>query len=330
MMIRRVPTLILTLALTAPLTLAADTPPATSLPFLTVAPPAPQDQFYPIRLDRRTPVGARFDITASGTLKQTGVILSDGHEVPIPNAPVADLSIDFAARARTDAVDPRGKPTRITYTLDHCTIRATDGPTGGNERHLGDPGTVIVATLHGKQTDFQTDGHPLDAQALLALRSILSLPVGNGDDAAFGSALPRRPGNTWTADPHLAAQDLAQKGITIDPAHVRAATTFTGLQLDGETLCESIRVDVSASNFQLPRNPAAPPGFRTTRTVMLAEMVGLYPQDLDQPRLAESRTMTLDTYMSRPPTTAAGRPMVVRFRQQRTMTLHRTPIKTPE
>lgn len=279
---------------------------------------------YPIRLDRPSELGAKYVISAAGTVKQTGVLFSNGRELPLPDDTDYELTLQFKGDARIDAVDTRGRPTRITYHVAQCVLSAPTAK-GKSEKIVAEPGSILVAKLVDQDTTFEIAGKELDSQSLTALKATLAIPAGKSDEETFGSTDPRKPGESWPISATRAAAGFTERGLNVAAANIQGTTTFAEIVTRQNIPCASIRIDMTARGLK-PAPGAEPPGFKTDGGAIAAQMSALYPLDTALPRLTESRSMTMDTYMTRPGTPGKDATHI-RIRQQRSMNLERTLVK---
>jgi hypothetical protein len=321
------PAILFTAALLSitPQLLAEDAPaPAPPKPLQIPAPP-PSPKTYPIRLDRPLAAGSKFKIVASATVRQNSVILAKGREIPAPDDAGLELGLQFQAVARIDAVDPAGRPTKVSYKVDRCVVQTRDAASRPVDKVAVEPGQNLIAKLGEQSTTFEVDNKPVDEQANVLLQTALSLNTGKSDEQTYGSTRGRLPGESWPLDPNRAAASLAERGLTVNPANVRGSTTLAAPQDYNGVPAALIKIEMSAAALKFPPGAdVGPAGFKTDHASLAATMSAVYPLDLEQPRLTESRSMTMDTYFFRG--AAGGDRTQLRQRMQRAMTLERTPV----
>lgn len=289
-----------------PPAVAAPAPqPVAAPPVVAAGAPAailpPADGRYPIQLERRAVAGFVYRVRAHGA-KTTK------RDTRIPGRPAQSeteqLSIDLEGLVRITTVDERGDATRLDVQVGQCRTER-----GGVAEVLLSPGTVVTVESMPRPAKgrFVVDGREVDGQLSDYLEILFSRShAATSDDDAFGTPLPRRPGERWQTNSALIASELAAEIPGLTPADVRGRATFHGpAEHQGlPALDVGVQLEIRARAM-----PNLPPGTVLDRGDMRMEMRGLFPRDPTLAPLRDRATMAVRARLRVP--TAVGMATVV-------------------
>jgi hypothetical protein len=224
-----------------------------------------------IVLDRPERVGGLATISASCRSQQHRSVQFDERK---PQAEIIDFMVDFAGEREVLAVSAQGQAVRLRLTVARL-IRTV----AGNPPLVMLPaGTQLVADYAGGHSVFR-DG---EAKELLApIQQALRLALDLGDstplqDAAFGSAQRRSPGEQWAIRPVPAARLLADLRIIVDPAALSGTAAFAELVPGPEREQQRITATLAFSSFTVPALSA---DLTVTSSAGTLALDRLYPSD---------------------------------------------------
>jgi hypothetical protein len=263
-----------------------------------------------IVLHRRVTVGQRKHITAEGTA-DSALRVSVGSEVVQDTHRIIRVTLD--AESTVLAIDEHGKATAERLVIARFTRAEGDA----TQADVVPAGTIMEIHRAPRSEDARVlvAGAAAGEAIVEALDAVTSVRSGGAtDDDFFGSARPRRVGESWNADGAAMSADLhAASGIE---AAVTGRATFTGReQVDG--------VDCVAVDARIEGNVTALPGLPPNSTVRVGRLVssfrGAFPTDTAIP--AVDHTMTMD-FTVEVDFTAEGHPGNVHMRNQTERHVH--------
>ena len=181
---------------------------------------------YPVKLDRPVKVGQQFKVTAKADVNRTVKVDVNGDAQPDR---VEKFTAELAGTARVEAVnDKTGAATKVRLTIDKLT---RDGD------EVFPAGTVVSAERAEADPTFTlAGGEAVDAEQTAVLAAVVEVgraDVAVGADAMFGTAEPRRVGDTWTGDAGKVARSLTA-GVPVTADHLKATAKLLAVKpVDG-------------------------------------------------------------------------------------------------
>ena len=220
-------------------------------------------QKYDVRLSPPDHAGHTYVVSMKGSRSQLAL---SGERV----LGKEDYGVEFQGRAEILAVDGKGRPIRIAFTVERFTKAE-----GGNVVELLKPGSVIVADGSLKVPLSLKEGEMGEAarQAFGVLHSPHK-PGDLTDDEVFGTTEPKSIGDSWPMNSKLASEDLGKTGPQIPPERLLGTTTLAGKEKFGDADCLSVRAELKADGLTM-KDP--PPGFTMDRGSMEAGFRGCFP-----------------------------------------------------
>jgi hypothetical protein len=140
------------------------------------------------------------------------------------------------------------------------------------------------------------DGRPVGAELLESLRGVLTLSHGGADeDRLFGSASPRRVGETWQPDLAAVAADLARATpFRLEPAHMAGEMRLMERRPDESLVIEG---GITATDVQMTNLPA---GATLSATQLTIAMSGVLPEDPARHATSEAKGLEMSLTMNIP------------------------------
>jgi hypothetical protein len=197
--------------------------PAT-LPGPDATPPPADAPTYTVHLTRPARVGDRYNYVADATVVQSMTAQVSGRERPLRPT---NISLHLGAVEQVLAVNARGEPSKATYTVTRCTKRE-----GKLETPFLLPGRVLTVTAGRWKSSVESDEQRLTVREEIALRAVVSLPNTNDVslDDAFGTARPRRAGESWAVNADALARLVSRQGVRVKKEDVSGTVKLKALQ----------------------------------------------------------------------------------------------------
>jgi hypothetical protein len=240
---------------------------------------------YAIKLDRPEKVGAEYRLTATGRQSGVSKVTVDGKAQPPEKM---DMAVDFDAAVKVLEVDKNGEPSKITLTMDKCSVK--EGETAAAE--VLPKGTVVSAFVKGMKTIFEVNGKAVEPATEEALKLVIHLGTGgSGNDAGFGTNQRKKVGEQWPINAEVAAQDAQRHDIKISKDDIKGTVKLVGAVKVGATECLDIQAEFTADRIKAP----LPPGVKLENATLKATFAGKFPVDasLRAPEVSESMEITM-------------------------------------
>ncbi len=236
--------------------------------FLSLSAHAAAGDDYEIRLHRPMRAGDSFRISATGSHAEKTVITAGGKLL-------RDDRVNYEAALDSivtiTAADRDGKPTRESVTVLKC-----EKTEAFDRKALLPRGTVVVASLKGKDEVFEIDGKPVDREVHDLLGIFITLSKEGGtDDEIFGTMKRRHVGEAWDVNAELAARDLDDLKLGVRKENVSGKTTLEKVVRAEGTDCLQISAEIVVGKLA----PPLPPGFSVESSLIHANFSAKYPFD---------------------------------------------------
>jgi hypothetical protein len=130
------------------------------------------------------------------------------------------FTAEFVADVSVIEFGSDGKLTKEAITISNCRVRKD-----GSTRQLFPRGTVVVAAVENGHKVFRVNGQPVDEQAeqvLDMMTDVGSSQGGTSDDDIFGTAEPRKVGDSWSVNSAAAVKSLREESkirVSEDDTH---------------------------------------------------------------------------------------------------------------
>lgn len=208
-----------------------------------------------------------------------------------------ELELEMVSTVRVLAVASNGATTLLEHHVESCVLRDANG-----ERAVVPPGGVLrvtrVAGIAGEGA-IELVGEALGQETTELLDMVISTTYSpRGDDGIFGSATPRRVGESWAIDRAAAAQDLNKiPSIRVREDQLSGSTTLHAVEEIDGVPCLVIQAELTAANIDMPN---APEGTTLESAQIQARMGGAFPVDEHLGRLREVEELVMDVRMRIP------------------------------
>jgi len=230
-------------------------------------PAAVAGKAYKVKLNRKAKVGQTYKYTAQGRFVQGMVITMGGR--PFRNNRNA-YQVSYAATVTVLAVDKRKQAVQESHKVARL-IKLVKN----KQSVLLKPGTVVVAKVQGKKTQFTVNGKPASKALKSVLGNVITLKKANEpmDDDVFGTKKPQAVGGSWPVNGAKVASSLSNKNMQIAANNVKGTMTLKGVaSVDGHKGLRVLgRINFKSVGIKLP------PGFKTHKSLLKVGISGFFP-----------------------------------------------------
>ncbi len=224
---------------------------------------------YEIRLHRPVRAGERFRISATGSHAEKTVIKTGGE---LFREDRENFTAAFDAVVTVLATDAKGGATR-----ESVAVLKGEKTEAFDRKDLVPAGTVVVASLKGKDEVFEVDGKPVAREVHDLLAIFISLSKGEAtDDEIFGTRERKRVGDAWNINAELAAQEFDELRFGARKENIAGKTTLEKVVRVGGTDCLQISSEMTFGKLA----PPLPPGLVVESSLMRVNFQAKYPLDL--------------------------------------------------
>jgi hypothetical protein len=224
---------------------------------------------YPIKIERPQKAGQCTNIKATYELANSTMITTSGKP---DQSQVQTLKANFEYREDVDRTDGKGNATGLTVTIG----KAEDD----KGKILIDPGKVILVKRSSTESTFSTkDGSVLSNDAKQSLAMVFSPISAFTQDDTFGSATPRKVGETWPVNAQGAAKEASAGGATLEPKDISGNVTIKAL----EDAPGGKALRIHGSLEATPAKGSAPQGVTLEKGTINITLDGLFPVDSTVP-----------------------------------------------
>ncbi len=184
-------------------------------------------QTYVVRFNRPMKTGETFRQVSQATENQKISLSAAGNVVQQKDDTV---NVAFASRARVDAVNEKGRPTKLSHVIEKL-----EQTLGDQKAVVLQPGDVVVATGQANQVQFTVNDSPVAPELEKLLSMVIAVDTGQPtEDELFGSEQPRKIGETWPISGELAASTMQKMEIQIDPQNVSGEAKLEEAKVEGQ------------------------------------------------------------------------------------------------
>jgi hypothetical protein len=159
-------------------------------------------QTYPVRLERPCKKGERYRISGSASSSQKRTLTAEGKVL----TETQGFNAEFGADGTAVELASDGKLIKEALTINYLRVHKD-----GNTRQPFPKGTVVVAAVENGHRVFRVAGQPVDKQfeeLLDMLTEVSSSQGGPSEDEIFGTAEPRKVGDSWSVNTAAAIKSL--------------------------------------------------------------------------------------------------------------------------
>lgn len=231
---------------------------------------------YPIKLTRSEKVGDKYHLQARGVRSLYDQASAQGKIVGRTNL----LTVDLDANVQVLEVDAKGQEEKLSLTVLKCTAA-----TNGIPKSLFTNGAIIIARQHNGNDTFEVDGKAVAAKAADALQTVISLGGFAGDDdASFGTATPRAPGESWPIASSALLSGAKTSDAPFEPKDLTGQTQLSAVtQIEGVP-CLDIVANATSTNFTMPKKA----GLSVREGRLEINYEGFFPTNTSERLLKES------------------------------------------
>jgi hypothetical protein len=261
-------------------------------PAVSAADPDAGDR-YEIELSREAFIGQRARVQGEATQERTISTVTDDAEPGIEKR-IMEIRLDVEREVR--AVDGRGTITEAAYTVTECIMTRS-----GQVIEVAPAGSVIL----GRRTDdgfvFTIDDEPIDGAAADAIALIVGVDIDDVSDSdAFGTAQPRRVGDSWDVNAGRVAHDLRRRsGQPVLKGDVSGEAALVEVQDHDGRPCLVINTHLAVRNV-IPDLESYPSDLRIRDASMSAMFQGIFPTDATLPPAGEAISMNSHAVLAGP------------------------------
>lgn len=263
-----------------------------------------QGKEYKIQIARKEKVGQKSQFEVSGATQQKMTMTGMPMEMP---PQVKGFKYELSGLREVLKVDANGQATQISFTIESCRKNA-----GGANEEVADKGVVAIVTHQAggnKKVEAKDPSVTLSADAREVLDKAINFSADGDEDKAFGSAKPRRVGESWPVNSKYIADMLHKKMSEANPEAAKMAgqvikeedivgmVTLKGVSRVAGHECLDLAVKMTFKKF----SPPLPPGANLDKGVMSIHLVGKFPTDPSVPMLVGTRQTGVEVAMTMTP-----------------------------
>ena len=251
--------------------------------FFIGAIPAVSDESptFPVRFVRPMEEGRIYTIAALAAIHESTTVSWSGSLIEQAKT---DFQCELAAAAEVLEVDEDKLPTHVRFRVFWLKKRVT----GADEENLLEKNTEVEMFVTSAGSLYQINTEPVSDELHQVLALVMRLPE-PANDAIFGSAAERRPGDKWPVNRIEAAGQFLENGLVVQPDDLAAVVNFRDLRDVQGTKCMDIAVEMKAVNA----GPELPEGFKLRTGTLEVLISGKMPIDPSQPILEETSEFLL-------------------------------------
>ncbi|MBP7949190.1 MAG: hypothetical protein KA004_05995 [Verrucomicrobiales bacterium] len=249
-----------------------------------------EEKTYTVKLEREDHKGQKTKekITASNAQAQTvtvgGKVVQEQNET---------LSGTLTGVREVLEINEKKKATKFKFAVEKLTVKKGEE----DAQELLSGGTVmVVQRKKDGQMSFTVEGEEADEDTKKVLDIMFELPKEKepevGDDEAFGTNEPRKPGTEWDLDMEKLLKSMPEDmPFQVDVAGSSGKMNFAGVkEVDGTECCQ-MKADVKLKVKGMKGMPAE---MKSTKAGVRLTIDGLLPTDNALPEFASTMTMNLE------------------------------------
>lgn len=264
-------------------------------------------QDFTILLTRPSISGQRYQLSAQAVKSRHVVTKKDGEVV---REQQSRTSVELEAEVTVMRLSAKGRVSQNLLVIDRC-VRTE----GDSRRELLNKGDVlIVSNLDGKPT-FRLKGGVLTTSVTEALELIFGVKNrAVSDDELFGSRKRRKLGETWPVNVAAVARSLKSEGIDVTTQQVSGQIQLARrlMYADVDSLHVAGRMKIDGASFR----SAVLPGYELASSSASGTFSGIFPINLAQGKLADTKTFQIEIVMRGETGIAKGHEITVRLEKK--------------
>ena len=241
----------------------------------------PAAKEYAIRYHRPYAAGERF--TMSVTDHERSEMNIGTPEKTVQNQQ-EDTTVRFNVLCTVQEITPKGHIRKASYAVDLFSVESG----GGSEEVLA-RGKVILAVLQNKSGEFTVDGAPADDRLKKFLERVLPGNDDNeSDEAVFGSAVKRKPGDCWPINAERAAEEFKNEKVTFDKKSISGQMCLESSAMVDGAECLNMKGFMNVGEMKYPGVD-----IKIDKSEARMEVSGVFPVDEKKKCLSSTMTMSM-------------------------------------
>ena len=264
-------------------------------------------QEFTIRLTRPSVSGQRYRLTAEASRSRRVVTKKDGE---VLRDQQTKKSVELVAEVTVMRLNAKGRVSQKLMVIERF-VQTEDE----SRRELLAKGDVLIlSSLDGKPT-FRLKGSVLTPSATKALELIFgSNSRAADDDELFGSRQRRKVGDSWPINAEAVARSLKSEGLEVATEQVSGQMQLARRlkYADIDSLHISGRMKLAEVTFA----DAVLPGYELFSSSAEGTFSGIFPINLAQGKLYDTKTLVVDFVMRGKTGIAAGHEITVRMEKK--------------
>lgn len=277
-----------------------------------------QDAF-PIKIDRPTAAGSKYEVSGTSSIDHSQRILANG-QVAQEEASSGSLEVSGLVEILEVAAD--GRVVKARLVIEECLF--TSAP-GAEAVEALPAGTKITGSLVDDASVLTAEGAvaiPEEIKEMLDDFCPVQKQKGHlSDDAIFGTTELKKVGNQWPLNSELAAKSLGEAmETTIEAKNFQGSVLLKSKSAIDEVDCLEIVAEAAITHVA----PPMPPGFTVEKGDITMAMAGHFPLDLAKKELRKSHQFTMDVHASGKG--EQGEKLEIFVVQKRSVELELTPV----
>jgi len=247
-------------------------------------------QEYQILLTRPNKVGDKFDISSEGYELNKIVATINGETADNSQE---TIGIEFQGSIQVLAIDSNKVPSKVSITIGKLIKIQDESRTPFIRQEVKTPllakGTIVNASVVSDKEVFTVDNTPVSEDIQKLLSMVITLGKGRAtDNDIFGSAVPRKVGDTWEINREKAAEGVSEAELRVDKDDIEGTTTLKDVVTVDGTKCLNINAQLKVKNI----SPPMPSGIVIKKATVRANFSGAFPVDTSIDRLSEHQETT--------------------------------------
>jgi hypothetical protein len=238
-----------------------------------------------IRLTRPMKKGDKYWLMAKGTRVDHSVMSKDGQVV---REDELTIRIELQAILEILEVDDAGRPLKEVLNIQYFVYGL-----GGELTEAMATGAKIYAETVGFETKFSLSGGPIPALAEAALDIVVSTYRGDvpDEDLIFGTVKYQQVGNSWPINAEAFSYAMRSSDMEVNRQTLQGATTLVGPEKLQDYDCLRIDAKVTIGDFVMTD---LPPGVEFEQGQAEISVSGLFPTDLELPKLQDRTSVKME------------------------------------
>lgn len=235
---------------------------------------------YAVKYHRPYVAGERF--TMSVTDHERSEMILRSREQVMQNQK-EDTTVRFNVLCTVRETTPRGHIRKASYAVDLFTIERGEG-----KEEVLPKGKVIEAVLQNKSGEFTIDGAPADeGQKKILERVLPGNDESESDEAVFGSAEKKKPGDCWPINAEKAAEEFKNDKVTFDKKSISGKMCLDSVSIVDGTESLTMKGFMNVGDMRYPGVD-----INIEKSEARMDVAGIFPVDEKKKCLSSTMTMS--------------------------------------